>query len=139
MKLNLFNTPVRCPACLNRRDKRETCATCEGASWLPFSEWLDALSDAGLQDVASEVQAILSEREKDISRTGGFLGLDEAAAAKGVHRLTLNAILNNEARRAAIFPGARRIGNGTRSRWQIPAAEVEAWQPRKDKRRAELE
>lgn len=63
------------------------------------------------------------------------MNIEEAAEYKNVHRLTLNAILNDAARRAAIFPSARRIGKGTRSMWQIPVAEVKAWTPRKDKRR----
>lgn len=136
MKLNIFHTPVRCPACLQRHNRAD-CATCEGTGWLPLSQWMDMLSDGGVQEIEQEAQEILRQRGLSRSRAGGYLSLDEAAERKGVHRLTINKILNEEPRRAAIFPGARRIGSGTRSTWQIPITEVDAWQPRKDKRRTD--
>lgn len=133
MKLNIFGTPVLCPACRNWRSKRDACTSCGGTGWLSLRDWLDALSDGALQEIAEEAQAILNER----GVSADMLTADEAAVLKGVHLQTLRAILGNEARRAKEFPGARKTGVGSRGVWQIPRKQVLKWTPRKDRRREE--
>lgn len=54
----------------------------------------------------------------------------EVAALHGVHVRTVWRILNDPARRAAIFPGAQRVGNGTRTVWLVPEQDARAWTPR---------
>jgi len=58
-----------------------------------------------------------------------YLSLNQAAARRGVHRQTISRILNDAARRARIFPGAARVGEGRRATWVLVADEVDAWTP----------
>lgn len=64
----------------------------------------------------------------------GYISVADAVALKGVSDKAIRAVLRSAERRARIFPNARYVGTEERGRWQLPASEVEAWQPRKWRR-----
>lgn len=59
----------------------------------------------------------------------------EAAALANVTDHSVYAVLQDDKRRAAIFPGAYHTNpdNPRRGEWRIPRSEVEAWKPRRVK------
>lgn len=61
-----------------------------------------------------------------------FLSPAETAAKAQTSVQAVRDVLRDDARRAAIFPGAYRTSDHPqRGEWRIPRAEVEAWQPRR--------
>ena len=62
--------------------------------------------------------------------TATYLTTKAVADLKGKTRKAVVDILNDEARRAAIFPNAIKEGEGKRGLWKIPLEEAYAWTPR---------
>jgi hypothetical protein len=69
----------------------------------------------------------------DTARAAKVAEIIEAAALANVTEHSVYAVLQDAARRAAIFPGAYHTNpdNRRRGEWRIPRSQVEAWQPRR--------
>lgn len=94
-------------------------------------------AEAGVSDAfdarEKELNAIEARRrDPEYMKPETEIGVTRAARIAGVSVQAVRDVLRDDARRAAIFPGAYRTSDHPqRGEWRIPRAEVEAWKPRR--------